>query len=370
MIRFLVHTLCVLIAGAWAGQAVAYSYKTCLGQSIKWSSNSKTLRASTTSFPAGTWRSTLQSTIDRFNHNPSRFTYGMTTTSGSVGRGNGNSEVWGSSDTGLLSGAPARAFQYWTCYWFFGNHVHMNEVDVVFDYRSPWQWASSESKGNLWNYGGGTAGRSMRTTGLHEVGHGLILNHENRWYNIMGTDFQHLHVNGSNARAYLGADASAAAVFLYGARNPIRRDLGVVHWRYDSASGEYSAHRKTRLFNTSGNVLASFNDGGETRFRVNRGQQVRAEFTYENMGAQSQNNVQVGYYISTNDLITTADRRIGGASLSISAGGHFTSQVTLTIPSNLDANRNYWLGVIVDENNAIAEVVEWNNATYLPIRTN
>lgn len=369
MIRIALKFACVLSAGLFAGQVAAYSTKTCLGERLKWGSNSKQLRASTTSFPAGTWRNTLQGTIDRFNLNPSRFTYSLGTTS-SVRRGNGTSEVWGSTDTGLLAGAPARAFQYWTCYWFFGNHVSLDEVDVVFDYRSPWQWASSEAKGNVTGYGGGTDGRPMRSTGLHEIGHGLILNHENRWYNIMGTDFTHLHANGGMARAYFGADGSAAAVFLYGARSPARRDLGVVHWRYDGTSGEYSRHRKTRLFNTSGAVLASFDDAGETRFRVNRGQQVRAEFTYENMGSQAQNNVPVGFYISSNDLVTTADRRIGGGSLSISAGGHFTAEVTLTIPANLDANRNYWLGVIVDENDAIAEVVEWNNATYLPIRTN
>jgi subtilase family serine protease len=42
----------------------------------------------------------------------------------------------------------------------------------------------------------------------------------------------------------------------------------------------------------------------------------------------------------------------------------------LTIPSDLTSGINYWLGVIIDEDDRIAEMVEWNNATYLPMRSN
>lgn len=343
-------------------KANAFSDSRCLGEKLKWDSNSKTLRASSKSFPAGTWRNTLSSAITRFNQNPSRFNYGMSI-DGSVRRGNGQSEIWGSTDNNVLKGAPAIAYTWKTCYWFFGNHVKLKELDIIFDYGSPWQWASSENKNNLLRYGGSL--RPFRTTAIHELGHGLKLNHVNTEYNVMGFDFEHIHVNGSQARAYLGEDAADGAVFLYGTRSPARQDLGVVHWKYSSTSGEYSNHTKTQLFNTANAVLSNFNDGGESRYRVNPGQQVRAEFTYENNGASTQSNVRVGFYISTNDFISTYDRRIGGTTLTLNRDNVYTTRHTVRIPDSLQRNRNYWLGVIIDERDNINENVEWNNATYI-----
>ena len=77
----------------------------------------------------------------------------------------------------------------------------------------------------------GTA--AIQTTGAHEFGHGLGLLHVNTEYNIMGNDFEHIHVNGSTATAYTGEDAADATVFLYGARSPAwcRR------WRSPSGAG-------------------------------------------------------------------------------------------------------------------------------------
>jgi hypothetical protein len=96
---------------------------------------------------------------------------------------------------------------------------------------------------------------------------------------------------------------------------------------------------------------------------------VRAEFTYENNGANFHSNIQTGYYISTNDIISTLDRRIGSAFFNLSRDNVLTTTVDLVIPSDLTPNTKYWLGVIIDENNAIAEAVESNNATYIPVHT-
>jgi len=350
---------------AFAADTFAYSYTTCLGEKLKWDSNSKSLRASSTSFPAGYWRTGLQQAVDSANLNPSNFRYGLVTDSGGVGLSNGQSEVWGGTGS-ILSGAPAIAYSNWTCYWFFGNHVHMDEVDVIFDYGSPWKWTADQVKTSLSNYTGSL--RPLQTTGTHEFGHGLKLNHVNYEYNIMGNDFEHIHVNGSSARAYLGEDAADGIVFLYGARSSAWEDVGLVHWKYSGASGEYSDHTKTRVYTSTGGSLSTTTVVGETGYRVNRGQVVQLELSYENMGKNTQNNIGVGYYISTNDIITTLDRRIGGASFNLSRGDVHTAKVTLTIPSDLTANTNYWIGAVIDEDNNISEAVEWNNATYIPLR--
>ena len=359
-------TLYLTAFGGVAGEVLAYSYNTCLGEKLKWESTTVSARASATSFPAGEWRNALQSSIDRFNLNPSRFRYRMVIDTGGVGRDNGQNEVWGSTDSGVLQGAPAIAYTWWTCYWFFGDHVHMDEVDVIFDYNSPWRWSSSESKSTLLRYGG--SGRPMRTTAIHELGHGLKLNHVNAEYNVMGIDFEHIHANGSIARAYIGEDSSDGAVHLYGTNTSANEDVAVVHWKYSGASGEYSDHTTTQLFNASGAVLSSFTDAGETRYNITPGQQVQAEFTYENNGANTQSSVKVGFFISTNDFISTLDQRIGGMTVSLGRGDVFTARTAVNIPRTLKVGQNYWLGVIIDEGGGISEVAEWNNATYTPIR--
>jgi hypothetical protein len=284
---------------------------------------------------------------------------------------NGTNEVWGSTDSSVLSGAPAIAYYYWTAYsyWFFGTHkvVHMDEVDIIFDYdKTPWKWTTSHSKTNLLGYGGSL--RPIQTTAIHEMGHGLQLNHVNYEYNIMGSDWTHIHANGTNAHAYLGEDAADGMVHLYGKRSPLREDVAVVHWKYDRASGAYSDHEKTQIFNSCGNPINSTTVDGESHYRVSPGQTVRVEFTYENNGATRQNPVSVGFYISSNSYISTSDSRIGGASLDLGRNDVYTTKHKVKIPETVKSGQNYWLGAIIDESGSIRERVEWNNATYIPIQ--
>ena len=350
-----------------ASPAAAYSYQECQDEKLKFDSNSVTIRPNTTSFPSGYWQTGIEDTVSKFNRNPSNFRYSVSMDPGGVGIG-GENEIWGSTDPVILQGAPAIAYQSSTCYWLFGNHVHMDSVDVIFDYNSPFQWTADTVKSSLIRYTG--SGRAIQTTGAHELGHGLILNHVNTEYNIMGLDFEHIHVNGSIATAYIGEDATDGAVFLYGARFPAWEDVAVVHWKYSGAAGAYSDHTKTVIYNSSGNVLPTVTVKGETGYSVKPGQVVQAEFTYENNGANFHAGIATGYYISTNDTISTGDQKIGGASWNLARGDVLTTTVTLTIPANLTPNKDYWLGVVIDENNAISEpvVVEINNATYIPIR--
>lgn len=358
-------TLLVLLPG----QSFGYRHCHCLGENLRWSGNGKTLYASPVSFPAGSvWRNAIQEAVNRHNINPSRFNYYLRTDSGGVRRNNGTSEIWGSSDSGVTQGAPAIAYYWYTCYWFFGDHVKMDEVDIVFNYSSPWRWTASTNKRYIWNYGGG--GRPMQTTALHEMGHGLYLGHVNYEYNIMGSDYTHIHVNGGTARAYFGEDGSDGLVHLYGLRSPYRQDVGAVHWKHSGASGEYSRHAKTRLYTSGGSLINSYvTVNGERHYRVNRGQQVLAEFTYENNGASNQTS-NLAFYVSTNDYISTWDRRLRTAAINQGRNSVYTTRHRVTIPNDLVRGRNYWLGVIIDWDGRLAETAEWNNATYIPIRIN
>ena len=356
--------LVMVFALACGTEAFAFGYSTCLGENIKWKSNSKTLRASPIGFPKGYWRDGLRDAIETTNRNPSRFRYSWKMDSGDLRLNNGQSEVWWSNETNLLNGAPAIAYFYWTCYWFFGDHVYMNEVDVAFDVSR--LWSADTSKALLIGYSGKR--RLFQGTAIHEFSHGLILNHENRIYNIMGSDYSHIHVNGRTAHGYLGEDAANGLVFLYGQGSNSWEDISVVHWKYRGKSGEYSKHTRTKVYNSIGGDLTTLLIDGERGYKVSPGQVVRAEFTYENNGKSLQRDVNVGYYISTNHYISTKDRRIGGTLYQLGRDIVFTETTTLRIPSDLATNANYWIGVIVDEDDSIKEAVEWNNATYIPIR--
>lgn len=343
--------------------AQAYQYLICLDRDLRWESNNVTMRASNVSFADPNWMNSLSTAIGRWNQSPSNFSYSLVTDTNGVKRGNGQNEVWFSSDPGALQGAPAIAYYWYECvdYWIFGKTVKLTETDVIFDVNEAYTPFMS-NKSALWEYGGGS--RPFQTTALHELGHGLGLQHTNYTYNIMGQDWTHIHVNGATARSYIGEDAARGAAHLYG--NKTLRDLSVSQWKYSGASGEYSSHTRTVMRNASGGVLPTSVVNGEVRYHVNPGQTVRVEFTFENNGSSTEN-ISTGYYLSTNDLITTVDTKIAEIGMTLSPDSVFTFTQSVTIPASTPHGVNRWLGAIVDNKNVVSELIESNNATYIPV---
>ncbi len=349
-----IKTLLLFVLINLANNALAYTTYDCSSHDVRWSSESRTLYAYTGDFPVGsTWRSALQQAVARLNDNAAGFTFNVVYDSTLPSLGNGRSEVWIEN-----IGPPAV-----TNFWWNGS-CNLTEADIRMD--SSVTWTTSISKSTHSSYGG--TGRPFQTTLLHELGHAIGLGHEADEYNVMGQDWDHIHANGSSARAYFGEDASDGAVFLYGSGSV--QDLGVVHWRRTGASGEYSVHNRTRLLNPATNAELSYTIvNGERRYSVNRGQTVKVELTFENNG----NNYQfedVGYYVSTNSYISTWDTQIASRNIGLSPDSVFTSSYTVTIPSNLNCSTDYWLGAVIDKNGSLSERLSWNNASYIPIRTN
>ena len=368
----LAHVLIALIGLACLTEtAQAYQYRVCeaLGDSkpIKFPSNTATVRSSTTSFPTGGYLTAINTTITQFNKNPSNFSLSRVNDSGSVALDNGQSEVWGSTSSSILQGAPAIAYTYRECYWLFGIVTQITEGDTIFDYGSPWQWTSSGLKTNTMRYAGSS--RYIATTALHEFGHIAGLKHENRVYNEMGQDFTYTHTQGASVIAYFGEDAGLGLVALYGLRSGNREDVAVAHWRRTGADGQYSSHGRTRLLNSGGTELPYTNVGQEPRYTVTAGSTVKAEFTYENLGKSRQDGNPVRFYISTDETITSADQLIASASLNLTRNGPSTTQHTFNLPRSLRANTQYWLGAIISIRSGATDADSTNNASYIRIMT-
>jgi hypothetical protein len=320
------------------------------------------------SFPAGEWRDGLQQAIDRWNQNPSKFRYDLTFNDSSLSRDNDQNEAWFSTDQSILDGAPAIAYMWWDCvdYWIFGVDAKMTETDVIFDADVDYT-PDMTDKSQLWEYGGDF--RPFQATAIHELGHGLGLGHEDDTFNVMGEDWTHIHVNGAKARPYAGEDAGNGAVKLYGLRSPKVEDLSVTHWRFDSPDddGEYSEHRRTRMFDAADDVLPSSAVSEERRYTVSPGQTVRPEFTYENNGASRHKTATVGFYLSTNSTISRSDRKLGSTTLDLGRNTVATRKRSVEIPDDVSPG-DYFLGAIIDDEREIAEKTGLNNATYLRIR--
>lgn len=342
----------------------SYNLRSCNGDETKWNSNNVTMRSGNNTFPSPAYGSALSSVITNLNRNPSNFTFSLVQNDTSVSMGNGQNEFWFSSSAAENNGAPAVTWTWRTCTTFLGFTIanHIDETDIVFNNGTT--YTTSTSKNNLSTYNG--TSRPFRTTAMHELGHAMGLLHEDGTYNIMGQDWDHIHTNGSTSRDYLGEDASNGAVDLYGLQATNSQDLGVVHWRRTGANGEYSTHARTRIFNTSGTELTKYTDNGEPRYEVYPGQTIKVEFSYENNGTQTQSSVPVGFYLSTNDFISTFDNKLASTSMSLGRNTVWTTQHSVTIPLSTTPGK-YHIGPIIDDTSSTSEYIETNNATYTGI---
>lgn len=361
----------LLLTVASVTSASAYSYNSCNGVPLKIAGSNVALYYNTRSF-GGSYRTAILNAVAQFNNHPSPLAYtGRPTTTQALN--NGRSEVWGTTDAALLQGGTAYTYLTWDCYWAFGRWVgNLKEGDVVFDFRNAgteyWPWTPFQSKSSVYSYTGGK--NLLQATAIHEFGHVAGLMHEARVYNVMGVDSTHINTSGSAARGYVGADAGAGLRFLYGTWSTAREDLGVAHWYRTGRYGEYSVHSRTRILDLSGNELSSFTVGSEPVYRVSRGQQVKVEFTYENVGKSAQRQRPVSFYISNDENITTSDRLISrGYRVSLGASRHSTRQFTVQIPTaDLASGSELWLGVIANpSNNAPVESRRENNTSYIRI---
>ncbi|MFB3787432.1 MAG: hypothetical protein ACE15F_13790 [bacterium] len=341
--------------------AFSFYYYIVDGNPVRWDGSVIPMSAGHNSFlPDSAYRSALDLFIMDFNaNNPSNCQVLLSFDDTSISIGNGENEVCFITNQDVLGGAPA--VTKWRRY---GSSLA--EADIFFDANVA--WTPFEDKSGINSYGG--AYRPFQTTFLHELGHAFGLAHNAIWYNIMGTDWTHIHPENTKAVAYLGPDASGGLMFLYGARSQYKEDLSVVHWRWVGSSGEYSVHDRCRVFNANGVELSRDWSTYEPTYYVNNAQAIQVEFSYENNGRTNQT-VQGQFYLSDDWAISKSDRLLATYNFNLNVFyAPWTVALPVSLPNDLYPNRNYYIGCIIDSGEWVSESFrENNNTTYTGLKT-
>ncbi|MEA5469721.1 CARDB domain-containing protein [Spirulina sp. 06S082] len=103
---------------------------------------------------------------------------------------------------------------------------------------------------------------------------------------------------------------------------------------------------------------------------TNSGTSVTANFQLQNTGNSDVGAFRVGFYLSTDETITVNDKLLNFLDISTLGAQELTSTLSqvLNLPESDDpfwqGNGNYYIGIIVDDLNAIAEGDENNNARF------
>ncbi len=235
---------------------------------------------------------------------------------------------------GLSSNAIAVAYVY-------RDGCEIIGTDVLFDKDRKW---------NAGKYQGGSAfseGYSISQTALHEIGHSLGLKHQQGLLSAMNSIYPFGGGVGVNNDATPLVDDVRAIRVIYPSNTPVVRDL---------ISSRYKANVGAVVRN---NVKSTGTNS--TQLAVRRGQTYNIEFSIENHGTTSANNVDVGVYLSNDKSISpSSDVFLGGFTANFGYGATMPGIASVTIPSGV-ALGNYYIGVYVDSSNNHSTERDENN---------
>lgn len=375
-----INTMGVAIVAALATtlasrDADAFRYWKCwTGAKLNWSSDHKTFDADADAFPPGGGRhAAVTRAMEAINDAPSQASVSLHTDPDElVGFGNLESEIYFVSDMDAVAACKWQADLAFSCY--------LTEADVRINAQD-WadgKFSTGQSKSPHTKYGNGP--RLLETTMIHELGHCMGLQHEDRVYSSMGESFGHLHTNGDKTAGYAGVDTTKGLRFLYGSAND-GENLAITHWKWIGSTNPgcnggndcYSKHGRTVMMKSGGDTYATTPDlkntttDEEPYYKVIRGQEVLVEFGYENLGASDQSTL-VQFVVSEDDQITSADTAVDGLPLPLTLSKVSNSYRSdgITIPTNIPSGKR-WVGAIIDPAGDLAETDETDNATYVGI---
>lgn len=320
--------------------ALGYVYDTCNDTPVRRESNSASYQVMRCSIPEGSQRAAdVIYSFDQWNA-----VYGMwdvfswnwgTTDCVSIDHANGTNEIYFGVASEMDGAVGVTYVRYDSCFWWFDTR-HIVEADIAFDAGQMAEWGNPPC--NTYRPFG------SRTTMIHEMGHGLGLEHYDDVMNLMMTwDGEGKYCGNFAIEPH--PDDAAGGRFLYNSGNH-STDIGA------------SEHRLVGPNNVELNTAP--------------GTQMlcpRDEYTFNwsvgNMGTEGVM-YNVAWYLSTDNIISTSDIYVGSNSGAYeSANGFNTWSRTITIPSSVAYGAEYYMGTIVDYDDKVAERYWSNNATYM-----
>lgn len=308
----------------------AYVYLTCDDgdDPITWSeecNDCARMRVSPISFPAGnSFTTEVNAAMDTWNAvERSNFTFiKLVDTNGTYGENDVNEVVFDEIDGPGDTLAVTRSW-YNLCYAF--DDADIKETDVIFDVEENWYTSAfSYTSSNI----------HFRTVAVHEFGHVLGLKHENDVLDTMNSFYPNGGPLSYSKLMVPTADSRQGLRFLYPEGGTSKPNLVALNYKRTGAG-------------SSGLVSGPTSAADGTN--------VTIEATFQNIGSAGSGSFNIGFYLSTNNYITTADTLLGtNFGASCSAGGTVTFTRTLHIPAGT-APGVYYLGLLLDKDNTVDE---------------
>ena len=332
-----------VVATLFAGAAQAYNYlSTCEGKPRRWNSDSTNMYISTTSFPAGSsWDFRLQNAMWYWNNvKGSNFQFYVNRDgAGSQVVGNGRNEI--DFDAGLAANTLAVTTVRVFCVNFWGrSYSGILEADIEFNSNVSWSTASLR-------YSQLGSPFSFEGVALHELGHALGLDHEDRRMATMNS----LYPNSGTLGHWkewdpLGDDRLGV------------RALYPSPWWFPSSEIDIAGS----VFKRTGNGTSGLVNSPQV---ARRGYWAYLEFSFSNLSTARQS-FDIGFYLSKDSRIDTSD-----IYLSTNYGAWGNPGFTGTFGKWVYIPRwvrpgTYYLGFIVDNNGAVSEDYEGNNYMEMP----
>lgn len=335
----------VLITTFTSLQSYAYSWDSCNGSKLDWDGSSINFKISTYSYPAGgSYNTVIRRAGQSWNNIPSNFTMSFTDEyRTSTTFGNNISEIAYGYPSGMDGAIGLTRHSTGTCGGFYTINYEIDEADIHMSSQTTDGWrtythSSAEDEALRVN------GINFEATMLHELGHAVGLGHESRSNSVMAVGSSPYRTQGSVVLPF--RDDMLGFQYLNGASGT-KVDIGGRTYTFTSSNGSAGAEAVVTPLN-------SFS----TNYSV--GDTISVTHGIENLGtAPITTAFKVKWYLSTNDYISTYDKQLPVYATwgRLTARGTYTHSNTIPdVPAG-----HYYIGYLVDADNAVAEFTSSNN---------